>query len=227
MAKDFHSEQVVDGYDDHIRKLIPGYEQVHAQVTAILETELQASDVHILIVGCGTGYELSLLLKQHPEWRYTAIDPSLTMINKARERLSGVTGAEQVSFLQGDTSVLNELMHSAQFDAALVILVAHFVPETSKEQFFKDIYTVLKPQAVLLTYDLMKTERSTDLKILQNFCCKNGLTQVQGQKMLERLQHDFELISAEHYVTVLKTCGFRTVSSYTQFLSYTGFRADK
>ncbi len=28
MAKDFQSQTVVDGYDEHIRKLIPGYELV-------------------------------------------------------------------------------------------------------------------------------------------------------------------------------------------------------
>ena len=26
MAKDFNSQYVVDGYDEHIRKLIPGYD---------------------------------------------------------------------------------------------------------------------------------------------------------------------------------------------------------
>ena len=36
MAKDFNSPQVVEGYDEHIRKLIPGYELTHQQVDAIL-----------------------------------------------------------------------------------------------------------------------------------------------------------------------------------------------
>ncbi len=40
MAKNFHSEVVVASYDDHIRKLIPGYELVHQQIEAILSTEL-------------------------------------------------------------------------------------------------------------------------------------------------------------------------------------------
>ena len=37
MAKDFQSQTVVDGYDQHIRKLIPGYELVHLQIQAILK----------------------------------------------------------------------------------------------------------------------------------------------------------------------------------------------
>ncbi len=35
MAKDFNSPKVVEGYDVHIRKLIPGYEVIHQQVDAI------------------------------------------------------------------------------------------------------------------------------------------------------------------------------------------------
>ena len=31
MAKDFNSPKVVEGYDAHIRKLIPGYEVIHLQ----------------------------------------------------------------------------------------------------------------------------------------------------------------------------------------------------
>ncbi len=31
MAKDFNSPKVVEGYDVHIRKLIPGYEVIHQQ----------------------------------------------------------------------------------------------------------------------------------------------------------------------------------------------------
>ncbi len=44
-------------------------------------------DAHILIVGCGTGYELDYLLKRHPNWQFTAVDPSLTMLQKAQEQV--------------------------------------------------------------------------------------------------------------------------------------------
>ena len=59
MAKDFNSPQVVEGYDEHIRKLIPGYELTHQQVDAILSHHYgDQENVQILVVGCGTGYEI-------------------------------------------------------------------------------------------------------------------------------------------------------------------------
>ena len=50
MAKDFNSQHVVDGYDLHIRKLIPGYEVVHQQIQALLKTHVNEK-AHVLIVG--------------------------------------------------------------------------------------------------------------------------------------------------------------------------------
>ena len=102
MAKDFHSAIVVAGYDSHIRKLIPGYELVHQHINAILSSHLPET-ARILIVGCGTGYELQYLLQQHPQWQFTTIDPSLNMLQQAEKNIQSVTGYERVRFIQADT----------------------------------------------------------------------------------------------------------------------------
>ena len=224
MAKDFQSQTVVDGYDEHIRKLIPGYELVHLQIQAILKTHLP-QHAHVLIVGCGTGYELSYLLAQHPTWSFTAVDPSLTMIEKAQQLLSATqSDLTRVRFVHGDTTALQE---SAQFDAALAILVAHFIPLEAKPFFFADILRCLKTQAILLSYDLMSSSNDSELKVLQTLCQNNGLTVVQSEKMIERLQQDFYLISANQMRELLSKVGFHEVRTYSQLLNYYGFFAQR
>ena len=225
MAKDFQSQTVVDGYDQHIRKLIPGYELVHLQIQAILKTHLP-EHAHVLIVGCGTGYELSYLLAQHPTWSFTAVDPSLTMIEKAQQLLSEThRDLTRVHFVHGDTTTA--LQASAQFDAALAILVAHFIPLEAKPFFFADILRCLKTQAILLSYDLMRSSDDTELKVLQTLCQSNGLTVVQSEKMIERLQQDFYLVSANQMRELLTKVGFHEVRTYSQLLNYYGFFAQK
>ena len=224
MAKDFQSQTVVDGYDQHIRKLIPGYELVHLQIQAILKTHLP-EHAQVLIVGCGTGYELSYLLAQHPTWSFTAVDPSLTMIEKAQQLLSEThRDLTRVHFVHGDTTALQE---SAQFDAALAILVAHFIPLEAKPFFFADILRCLKNQAILLSYDLMSSSDDTELKVLQTLCQSNGLTVVQSEKMIERLQQDFYLVSVSQMRELLTKVGFHEVRTYSQLLNYYGFFAQK
>lgn len=223
MAKDFNSPKVVEGYDEHIRKLIPGYEVIHLQVDAILQSVLKPN-AHILIVGCGTGYELEYLLKRHPNWKFTAVDPSLTMLQKAQEQVELLDKSSQVTFIHGDTSALPL---EACFDAALSILVAHFVADDIKPTFFKDIYDRLKEKAVLLTYDLMTCINPMQLQALRYLCLAQGLTEEQCQKMLERMAQDFFSLTTEGCIKLLEKTGFESIQPYTQILTYQGFIAKK
>lgn len=223
MAKDFNSLKVVEGYDQHIRKLIPGYEVIHLQVDAILQSMLPPN-AHILIVGCGTGYELEYLLKRHPNWKFTAVDPSLTMLQKAQEQVELLGKSSQVTFVHGETSALP--LENC-FDAALSILVVHFIADEIKPVFFKNIYDRLKEKAVLLTYDLMTCVNPQQLQALRYLCLAQGLTEEQCQKMLERMDQDFFSLTTEGYIKLLEKAGFERVQSYTQILTYQGFIAKK
>lgn len=223
MVKDFNSPKVVEGYDEHIRKLIPGYEVIHLQVDAILQSMLPPN-AHILIVGCGTGYELEYLLKRHPDWKFTAVDPSLTMLQKAQEQVELLDKSSQVTFVHGETSALP--LENC-FDAALSILVAHFIADDMKPIFFKDIYDRLKEKAVLLTYDLMTCVNPQHLQALRHLCLAQGLTEEQCQKMLERMAQDFFSLTTEGYIKLLERTGFESVQPYTQILTYQGFIAKK
>ncbi|MHA3892120.1 class I SAM-dependent methyltransferase [Acinetobacter sp. GXMZU3951] len=225
MGKDFNSQQVVDGYDEHIRKLIPGYELTHQQVDAILSHHYgEQAQVQILVVGCGTGYELQYLAQKHPNWQFTAIDPSHVMLCKAKQRLEKHGVLHRVRFIHGDTkSLANEPM----FDAVLSILVAHFIPLESKQSFFKDIFSGLKPNGMLLTYDLMKESEAHEVLVLKQFCENNGLSAGQSEKMVERLQHDFFLVSPKMGQQLLSNVGFKKVKTYSQLMNYYGFCAVK
>ncbi len=219
MAKNFHSEVVVASYDDHIRKLIPGYELVHQQIEAILSTELP-ENAHILIVGCGTGYELSYLLQQHPNWTFTAIDPSAAMLEQARKQLASIGAEQRVQFIQCTTQ---ELDQQNSFDAALAILVIHFIPEPQKSDFFQAIYQGLKAGGIGLTYDLMQPEDENELKVMQKMAQQTGLSVQQSENMLARLQQDFFLISVEDSNELLTKVGFKQRKIYSQIMNYCGF----
>ncbi|WP_216934326.1 class I SAM-dependent methyltransferase [Acinetobacter sp. BY484] len=223
MAKDFQSEEVVAGYDTHIRKLIPGYELVHQQIDAILMTHLPET-AHILIVGCGTGYELSYLLQRHPQWYFTAIDPSHTMLEQVQKNIESCNGKERVQFIQADTQNLNQ---DHQFDAALAILVAHFIPQAHKTDFFQDICQSLKPKGFLLTYDLMQHEDATELKVMQQLAQHTGLNAKQSERMIEQLEQDFHLISGQDLTALLTKVGFKRSIIYCQIMNYYGFLIHK
>lgn len=223
MAKDFHHPKVVAGYDEHIRKLIPGYELMHAQVRAVFRAYL-AEDAHILIVGCGTGYEIGYLLQHFPKLQITAVDPSLTMLEHAKVNTAHLHASQQVKFIHGTAA---DLAPEMQFDAALSLLVAHFIANENKAQFFFEIYQHLKPDALLMTYDLLLPAEEDELQVLQYLCQEQGLSESQTEHMLARLEDDFALIGSQAYGDVLQQAGFNKIKTYLQIMNYFGFIAKK
>lgn len=220
MAKDFNHPVVVESYDEHIRKLIPGYELIHLQVHALLKTYLP-QQAHILVVGCGTGYELQYLAEQFPQWNFTAIDPAPNMIDKAKQHIDGLGLSSRIECIVGDTSILRNI--DTTFDAALAILVSHFVPVESKLDFFKDISNSLSNTGLCLSVELTQFENEQQLDSLKTLTLDSGLHEKQVEVMADRITQDFALIRPDEIIDLYKQAGFALVKSFAQVLSYYGF----
>lgn len=222
MAKDFQKQEIVANYDQHIRKLIPGYELVHQQIDAILSTYI-AQSAQIMIVGCGTGYELSYLLDQHPYWHFTAVDSSKNMLEQARQNLT-LQQQQRVKLVHAEMS---QFKAEEKFDAVIAILIGHFIANPEKAEFYQSIYQQMNAAAILLTYDLMQVDQQCQLQILQSLAEKTGLKKYQSEKMIQRLAQDFHLISVASLQQLFSQIGFKTCKSYCQIMNYYGFILEK
>lgn len=231
MAKDFNHPRVVHYYDEHIRLLIPGYDLVHLQIQAILKTNLNNASNHgpdnlsnqqrkILIAGCGTGFELEYLIQHFPQASFVAFDPAEAMINQAKQRFNAPEDVARIEFLVGDSSVLHG--HEQQFDVALGILVSHFLSQTEKKKYFKEIQHSLKNDGFLLSYDLMQFQDQAQIQQLQYLTQSLGLSEKKSQIMVERLNDDFQLISIQDLQQLLRNSGFNRIECFSQILSFYG-----
>lgn len=224
MAKDFSHPKVVESYDEHIRKLIPGYELVHLQIQAILKSRLNIP-AKILIAGCGTGFELDYLTQQFPQADFVAFDPSWEMIQKAKKRINDPQCLNRIEFIHGDSAVLTE--YEDQFDVVLLILVSHFLDKVSKTQIINDLLKSLKRGGMYLSFDLMAFKYDQQVQQLQYMTQALGLSEKQSQAMVERLEGDFHLISIDQMHQLLKSTGFSKIENFTQILNFFGICALK
>ena len=224
MAKDFSHPKVVEHYDQHIRKLIPGYELVHLQIQAILKIQLK-TNARIVIAGCGTGYELEYLMRILPQAHFVAFDPSEQMIDKARQRFEHHADRHRIEFHVGDTSILAQ--YTDQFDAALAILVSHFLVLEHKKAYFEAIYSSLKEGGFCLSYDLMQFQHQAQILQLQALTQGLGLPEQQSQVMIERIADDFELISIEDMQQLLRDCGFHQTECFAQIANFYALQSSK
>lgn len=223
LAKDFSSQQVVDGYDQHIRKLIPGYDLAHQQILAILQGYLPEKS-NVLIIGAGTGYELGYLLQAFPKCRFTVTELSQPMLEKARHYAAPWNADQRVNFVFGPHTALTE---PGDFDAVLSVLVTHFVPFSEKLAFLQGAQQCLKSSGIFLTFDLMQFHDQQEAMALKRLCEMNGLAEKQTQAMLNRMNDDFHALTELDTLALLQKAGFKQMSSFTQILCYQGFIAGK
>jgi ubiquinone/menaquinone biosynthesis C-methylase UbiE len=106
----------------------------------------------ILEPGSAMGYfTLPLARMVGPEGKVMAVDIQEQMLAKLRHRAAKAGLAERIETRLASPESLNLAGLEEQIDLAVVIHVAHEVPDQGR--FFKEIYAALKPQGRLLVIE--------------------------------------------------------------------------
>jgi tRNA (cmo5U34)-methyltransferase len=102
-----------DAYLEQITEEIPGYEELEDAVAAATDgLEL----TRVLELGTGTGETAVRILAKHPSARWTGIDSSCAMLDRARERLPDADLRE---------ARLEDPLPEGPFDLVVSVLAVH------------------------------------------------------------------------------------------------------
>ena len=123
-------------------RLMGAWSQLVGQV--FLDWLLPAAGQRWIDVGCGNGAFTELLMRRCAPAEVQGIDPSEGQLAFARTR----AGTEGVVFSQGDAMALP--FDAGRFDAAVMALVIHFVPDPAKA--IKEMARVVRPGGLVATY---------------------------------------------------------------------------
>lgn len=146
----FFDEKTSEGYDERARKIGAINDNIHLLIRIVLADLPQ--NARILCVGAGTGSEILALAKHFPQWRFTALDPSAPMLDICRKRVKEAGLETRCDFVHG---YLHEVRGGAQYDAALCLLVTHFIQDDAARQaMFDDMHSRLKSGGYLITSDI-------------------------------------------------------------------------
>lgn len=214
------------GYDDNIRRVLPGYQVLHDLATLVLGQEVPA-DAEVLAVGAGTGNELMAFGAAHPGWRLTAVDPAAPMLAAARRRVAEASFADRVRFVHGTAA---DLPGNARFDGASAILVSHFLPDDgAKLELFRAIGQRLKPGAPLVLANVAAAaddgaHRRT-IGLWRKWCLTRGKPAVEVDDMFAHVDRDLHLVPESRVVELLRAAGFTETMPFYQALAYTGMVA--
>jgi tRNA (cmo5U34)-methyltransferase len=140
-------------YDERNRQLAPIADNMHFLIRLILQNAPVRA--RVLCVGVGTGAEILSLSKSFPEWTFVGVDPSIGMLDVCRERLSNAGVLNRCELIHG---YVHDAPLGENFDAALSILVAHFVKREDRLNFYQAMCNRLCTNGILIN-----TEISFDL----------------------------------------------------------------
>jgi len=134
-------------YDETWRTLAPLREALQLVLDAAFAS--MPADANLLCVGSGTGAEIVPLAERHPDWRFTAVEPSGAMLGTFRAKAEAAGIASRCRLHQG---YLASLPASDLFDGATSILVSQFVTDAvARQGFFRDIAQRLRPGGQLVS----------------------------------------------------------------------------
>jgi len=110
----------------------------------------------VLDLGCGAGNFTLKLLEQLPELSCTLVDLSLSMLTRARERVTAATSSPVHTF-QGDLRELD--LGTSCHDIVLAAAVLHHLRDEDEWQsVFGQLYNALRPGGTLWIFDLVVHE---------------------------------------------------------------------
>lgn len=154
--------EYASSYDKRFAKLAPMRQALHLSIRMVLSG--LPNDARILCVGVGTGSELIDLAQAFPQWKFTAVEPAIPMLDICRQKAEESGIASRCTFHEG---YLDSLSASDPFDAATCIWVSHFMMQPEERRnFFRQIGARLRPNGYLVNSDLASDMSTPDYKSL-------------------------------------------------------------
>lgn len=146
-------------YDAAIRRFIPGYEEMIAEVVSILDESLDEA-VRVVDLGAGTGALAGAILDGIPRARVVLvdIDPNMLAVAAARVAAHGERAEVRCATFDDALRALAGAGRDPEEDAGVGAVVAslalHHVPELEqKRALYARIHAALAPGGVFLSAD--------------------------------------------------------------------------
>lgn len=218
--KSAHNSSV---YDDRITSVLPYYREYHAQIIDLVD-KLDIPNPNWLDTGCGTGTLAARVFEMRDDVRFTLADPSVGMLEKAKEKLSG----RDVAFINQSSL---EISFTDEFDIVTAVQSHHYLQKDERKRAVQNCYEALKESGLFVTFEniCMSDPKSDEIAMKRwvAFLEEHGNTPEEVQIQKDRRGVEILPITIEEHINLLRDCGFRSVDLlWTSYLQ-AGFWAIK
>jgi trans-aconitate methyltransferase len=214
----------VTQFDEHIKLIVPRYEELHDAVIRSIPPDLP-EDLQILELGCGTGALTQKLCRRFPKAHITAIDYSIRMLELAREKLSPYCG--RVRWVEGDFA---HTRFPTRCDVVISTLAIHHLTDPQKLELFRKIHKALRKEGWFVNGDVVLFESNRHTFLHDQVRAEHASTQGVELNALDAETQSGSgdnLSTLKTQLALLEIAGFHSIDviwKYYQFVVYGGFK---
>ena len=225
-AEDFaFDERVAKVFDNMVSRSVPFYTEVQRIQSDLVMDFLPEEAGVVCDLGCSTGTTIEYLTKHQKcpdSARFIGYDNSDSMLDKARDKLSGQIAAGSVSLLLADLSRLPEL---PPCNVVILNWTLQFVRPIDREQLLTNVYNALRPGGIVLLSEkiLVNDPVLNRLYIdhyLQFKISQSGYTDVENQRKREALENVLIPYRLDENYELLERAGFGRIGTYFQWFNF-------
>lgn len=222
----FFNADVSAAYDKRNSALAPIADNMHFLIRLLLKD--LPPKARILCVGVGTGAEILSLAQAYPEWSFVGVDPAAPMLAVCRQRLTQAGIMERCALIHG---YVHDVPQDAAFDAALSILVGHFVPHAERTGFYSAMQARLRPGGCFvnteLSFDLEAADFPAMLSAWSRVQALMGATPESLQALPHMLRHTLYVLPPAVVEERMYEGGIRIPLRFFQSFMIQGWYAQK
>jgi tRNA (cmo5U34)-methyltransferase len=153
----WQNEDVVEGFIDDRRKLIPLFD-VQENLVRRLVTRRDRKVARFCDLGAGDGGFAELLMDAFPESTGVLVDFSEPMLRAAEQRLANKQGRWEI--VRGDlaTPAWREGLPAGDtYEAVVSRLAIHHLPDERKQALYREAFELLRPGGLFLNWEHVET----------------------------------------------------------------------
>ena len=221
-----------DQYVQNISRKIPGYQLQYDLMDTLLTARLEGREKQekrenqenqenqekpsLLVVGAGGGQEILKLGLSNPDWSFTGLDTSQSMLQAAKQRITVAGLLDRVQLHHTEIAAWSS---NALYDAATCMLVLHFVQgRENKLALLRSIAARLQPGAPLCLSAICGVPGSPAWELQMAgwrlHMLGNGIAEEQWQTFEQSFGVTSHPLSAAEMEKLLEEAGFTAVSRF-------------
>jgi tRNA (cmo5U34)-methyltransferase len=212
-----HFEGEAKAWDSIVLERVPHYREMLDTLVSMLPFQKDKS-ISVADLGAGSGTIGYLIKSRFPNARIKCIDLSPSMLETAREKLSGFL---DIDYEQAD---LSKYEFKDKFDAIVSSLALHHLdPNMNKAEFYKKAYKALNSGGIFVNADIILGSDDATQKFYlskwKEFLLKHlseEKTEENHQRYLREDRPNMLLTEIEW----LKNAGFKDVDAYFKYFNF-------